>query len=67
MRIKRDLRDLWLLTALLDDFKPAVLDWLKLCHRRLRLIAGVGDQVPSHTDEDRIRIMRDMVEEYGRY
>ena len=59
--------DLWLPNAPLDDFRRAVLDWLELRHRSPRLIAGVGDQVPPHADEDRIKIMRDMVEEHGRY
>ncbi len=59
--------DLWLPNAPLDAFKRAVLDWLQLCRRGPRLIAGVGDQVPPCADEDRIKIMRDMVEEHGRY
>ncbi|HCU35616.1 MAG TPA: hypothetical protein DGT21_09210 [Armatimonadetes bacterium] len=59
--------DLWLPNAPLDSFKRAVLEWLELRHRSPRLIAGVGDQVPPHADEDRIKIMRDMVDEHGRY
>ena len=32
-----------------------------------RLIANAGDQVPPHADEDRIAIMRDLVEQHGRF
>jgi hypothetical protein len=31
------------------------------------MIANAGDQVPPGADEDRIEIMRDMVEEFGRF
>ncbi|HUT25692.1 MAG TPA: uroporphyrinogen decarboxylase family protein [Sumerlaeia bacterium] len=59
--------DLWLPSADLDDFKKAVLEWLDTRERSPRLIAAAGDQVPPGADEDRIRLMRDLVESHGRY
>ncbi|MFV2068505.1 MAG: uroporphyrinogen decarboxylase family protein [Pirellulales bacterium] len=59
--------DLWLPEVDVDVFKKAVLDWLELKKRSPRLIANAGDQVPPGAVEDRIHIMRDLVEEYGRY
>ena len=59
--------DLWLPTTPLARFKSAVLRWLELRTRSPRLIAGAGDQVPPGADEDRIEIMRDLVEKHGRY
>jgi hypothetical protein len=48
-------------------FKKAVLDWLELKKVSPRLIANAGDQVPPGADEDRIKIMRDLVEKHGKY
>ena len=59
--------DLWLPDVDLEVFKKAVLDWLELKKISPRLIANAGDQVPPGADEDRIKIMRDLVEEYGEY
>ena len=59
--------DLWLPTADVEQFRRAVLDWLDLRWQSPRLIAGAGDQVPPGAAEDRIAIMRDLVEEMGRY
>ena len=59
--------DLWLSTADVADFKRAVLDWLELRQESPRLIASAGDQVPPGADESRIALMRDLVEEHGRY
>ncbi len=59
--------DLWHASASLDDFKRAVCDWLELKHISPRLIANAGDRVPPGAYEHRIAIMRDLVEEYGRY
>ena len=59
--------DLWLPEVPLDGFKQKVLEWLELRHRSPRLIANAGDQVPPGADEDRIAIMRDLVEQYGTY
>lgn len=59
--------DLWLPTASSDDFKRAVMRWLDLRKSSPRLIAGAGDQVPPGAVEERIEIMRDLVEKHGRY
>ena len=59
--------DLWLPGVPLDVFKAKVVQWLDLRKRSHRLIAGAGDQVPPGADEDRIHIMRDLVEAHGRY
>jgi len=59
--------DLWLPNADISCFKEAVLDWLALKEKSPRLIANAGDQVPPGADIERIKIMRDMVEQYGRY
>ncbi len=59
--------DLWLPGVPVDTFKAKVIEWLELGKRSPRLIAGAGDQVPPGADEDRIHIMRDLVEAHGRY
>jgi len=58
---------LWLPNVDVADFKKAVMDWLELRKQSPALIANAGDQVPPNAVEDRIEIMRDMVEKYGRY
>lgn len=59
--------DLWLPHVPLDTFKDKVLEWLELRHLSPRLIANAGDQVPPGAEEDRIRIMRELVETRGTY
>jgi len=59
--------ELWLPNAALGDFEDAVLRWLALRRCSPRLIAAAGDQVPPGADEDRIGVMRDLVERHGRY
>ena len=59
--------DLWLPEADLGEFKAAVLRWLDLRKSSPRLIANAGDQVPPGALEDRIELMRDLVEQHGRY
>ena len=59
--------DLWLPTAPMDDFRRAVMSWLDLRKRSPSLIAGAGDQVPPGAAEERMEIMRDLVERHGRY
>lgn len=59
--------DLWLPNASESDFRAAVIRWLELRKLSPRLIANAGDQVPPGAVEDRIEIMRDLVEEHGRY
>ncbi|MDP7162794.1 MAG: uroporphyrinogen decarboxylase family protein [Phycisphaerae bacterium] len=59
--------NLWLPEVDVQDFKKAVIRWLELKKQGPRLIANAGDQVPPGADEEKIRIMRDMVEQYGMY
>jgi len=59
--------DLWLPNVPLSVFAEKVRLWLDLRHESPRLIANAGDQVPPGADEDRIKIMRDLVEEHGKY
>lgn len=58
---------LWLPDAREEEFIRAVMRWLELRKRSPRLIAAAGDQVPPGAVEDRMRIMRDLVEEQGRF
>jgi hypothetical protein len=59
--------DLWLPNVDTAVFKKAVLDWLELKKQSSRLIANAGDQVPPGAVEERIEIMRDLVDKYGKY
>jgi uroporphyrinogen-III decarboxylase len=59
--------DLWLPDAPREAFKAKVLEWLDLRRISPRLIANAGDQVPPGADEQRIMIMRDLVEKHGKY
>ncbi len=59
--------NLWLPDVPVEVFKRSVLDWLELRKQSPRLIANAGDQVPPGADEQRIEIMRDLVEKYGAY
>jgi hypothetical protein len=59
--------DLWLPNVDVKDFEKAVLRWLDLRKLGPRLIANAGDQVPPGADEKRIGIMRELVEQHGRY
>ena len=59
--------DLWLPDVPKETFVTKVLEWLELRHQSPRLIANAGDQVPPGAEEERIWLMRDLVEEHGRY
>jgi len=59
--------NLWLPEVPMEAFTKAVLDWLDLRKRSPRLIANAGDQVPPGADEQRIALMRDLVEKHGRF
>jgi len=58
---------LWLPEVSREAFEKSVLEWLALKRYGPRLIANAGDQVPPHAAEERIEIMRELVEQYGRY
>ena len=57
----------WLPNVDVHAFEKTVIDWLALKQQSPRLIANAGDQVPPGAPEERITLMRDLVEEYGRY
>lgn len=59
--------NVWLPNVAEEEFRAAVLCWLDLRKSSPRLIAAAGDQVPPGAVEDRIDIMRDLVERHGRY
>jgi hypothetical protein len=59
--------DLWLPGAATPAFAEAVRAWLDLRSASPRLIANAGDQVPPGASEERIALMRDMVEAEGRF
>jgi hypothetical protein len=59
--------NLWLPEVDRGEFKRAVMRWLALKKHGPRLIANAGDQVPPGAVEDRIELMRDLVEEHGGY
>ena len=59
--------NLWEPYVDIGAFRKSVLDWLDLKRFSPRLIANAGDQVPPHAAEDRITLMRDLVEEFGKY
>ena len=59
--------DLWLPSVDIKYFEEAVINWLELKKYGSRFIANAGDQVPPDAEEERIIIMRDLVESYGRY
>ncbi len=59
--------DLWLPNVKTEDFKKAAVKWIELKKYGPRFIANAGDQVPPGAVEERIEIMRDLVNEYGNY
>jgi hypothetical protein len=59
--------NLWLPEAPRAAFEQSVLDWLELKRGGPRIIANAGDQVPPGAAEDRIEIMRELVERHGRF
>ena len=58
--------NLWLPSVPVETFRQSVKDWLNLKHASSALIAAAGDQVPPFAEEERINVMRELVEEYGR-
>ncbi len=50
-----------------DEFVAAVIRWLELRKVSPRLLLAAGDQVPTDTSLDRIRMLGELVERYGRY
>ena len=59
--------NLWTADASDEAFRKVVLDWLVIRKESPRLIANAGDQVPPGALEYRIEMMRELVEEHGRF
>jgi hypothetical protein len=59
--------NLWLPNVPIETFRASVLDWLSLKRLSTRFIANAGDQVPPDAEESRVALLRDMVNEFGRY
>jgi uroporphyrinogen-III decarboxylase len=57
----------WLPATSEKDFIAHVKEWLDLRKVSSRLVQSAGDQVPPGTELKRIKLMYDLVEEYGRY
>ncbi len=59
--------NMWLPQTTEKDFIEHVKKWLDLRKESPRLVQSAGDQVPPGTSIARIKLMADIVEEYGRY
>lgn len=59
--------DIWLPNAPVNKFAGKVMEWLEQKKVTFRFMANAGDQVPPGADEKRIALMRELVEEHGRY
>ncbi len=57
----------WLPETNEKDFIAHVREWLDLRKINSRLVLSAGDQVPPGTDIKRIRLVYDLVEEFGRF
>ncbi len=57
---------LWLTENPVSEFKNAIIRWLETKKQSFRLMAAAGDQVPPGAEEERINLMREIVEEYGK-
>ncbi len=58
---------MWLPSTGEKEFIAHVREWLDLRKMNNRLVQSAGDQVPPGTELSRIKLVYDIVEEYGRY
>ncbi|MFA5857831.1 MAG: uroporphyrinogen decarboxylase family protein [Elusimicrobiota bacterium] len=58
---------MWLPETGENEFVAHVKEWLSLRKDSSRLVQSAGDQVPPGTELKRIKLVYDIVEEYGRY
>lgn len=58
---------MWLPQTSEKDFIAHVREWLDLRKISNRLVLSSGDQVPTGTELKRVKLVYDLVEEYGRY
>jgi len=59
--------NLWLPEVTDEEFTHYLLEWLDIRKVSPRIVANAGDQVPPNALEHRIEMMRDLVEEHGRF
>ncbi|MBN1642031.1 MAG: hypothetical protein JXA09_12420 [Anaerolineae bacterium] len=59
--------DLWEARSSDEAFRQAVIDWLAIRTASPRLVAAAGDQVPPGAPAYRIEMMRELVEQHGRF
>lgn len=57
----------WLPQTSEKEFVVHIREWLELRKISNRLVQSAGDQVPPGTELNRIKLVYDIVEEYGRY
>jgi hypothetical protein len=57
----------WLPQTSEKEFVAHIREWLELRKISNRLVQSAGDQVPPGTELKRIKLVYDIVEEYGRY
>ncbi len=58
---------MWMPQTPEKDFVEHVKAWLNLRKVNSRLVQSAGDQVPPGTKLQRIKLVREIVDEYGRY
>jgi hypothetical protein len=58
---------MWLPSTGEKQFISHIREWLDLRKTNSRLVQSAGDQVPPGTEYKRIKLVYDIVEEYGRY
>ena len=57
----------WLPRTSDEQFEQCVHRWLDLRDSSPRLVIASGDQVPPHAPLDRIKRVRELVDQFGRY
>jgi hypothetical protein len=58
---------MWLPSTSEKSFISHVREWLDLRKINSRLVQSAGDQVPPGTEYKRIKLVYDLVEEFGQY
>ncbi|MCM8822790.1 MAG: hypothetical protein NC831_08335 [Candidatus Omnitrophica bacterium] len=58
---------LWLPETDIKKFERAIINWLETKNKSFKIMLAAGDQVPPKADEKRIKLTRNIVEEYGKF
>ncbi|HON06091.1 MAG TPA: uroporphyrinogen decarboxylase family protein [Candidatus Ratteibacteria bacterium] len=58
---------LWYKSIDINQFEMAVMNWLETKSKNFRIMAAAGDQVPPGADEERIKQMKNIVDDYGKF